>query len=90
MKHPKKPYSIEVCDTPKWINLYVAANEDVALMIPILGTAPSVRNSIAHKLCCFSYLQLIPMLCFPCVVDILTAAVNYKLPQPTIPLPTAL
>ena len=24
-----KPYSIEVCDIPRWINLYVAASEDV-------------------------------------------------------------
>ena len=23
-----KPYSIEVCDTPRWINLYAAVNDD--------------------------------------------------------------
>ena len=27
----EKPYSIEVCDTPRWINLYAAANDDVYL-----------------------------------------------------------
>ena len=26
-----KPYSIEVSDTPRWINLYAAANDDVYL-----------------------------------------------------------
>ena len=26
-----KPYSIEVCDTPRWINLYAAVNDDVYL-----------------------------------------------------------
>ena len=26
-----KPYSIEVCDTPRWINLYAVVNEDVYL-----------------------------------------------------------
>lgn len=25
------PYSIEVSDTPRWINLYAAANDDVYL-----------------------------------------------------------
>lgn len=26
-----RPYSIDVCDTPRWINLYAAANDDVYL-----------------------------------------------------------
>lgn len=26
-----KPYSIEVCDTPRWINLYAAVNDDAYL-----------------------------------------------------------